>query len=157
MTATSITDPILTIKDLLKDNWNPANTSSVTPTFSTGWWDESNTSPQVTITNPDDIARGTTGYTGIKSDGSGPTQEYDGEVDVGCWAVRDEDGHNVNPKKLTYEFKEEIRRILMANAQGAGSLNRIALMRDTLVVDQEATPTLYHRVCEVGYGYIVEP
>jgi len=101
-------DPKLTIKDLLKNNWKASNTNNVTPSFSTGLWDENNKYPQITITAEDEnlIIPGDTGYNGL---GPNALQNVEGFVDVNCWAVREEKesedfNNGANPKGLTFQF-----------------------------------------------------
>lgn len=151
-------DPKLTIKDLIKDGWNAANVSSVTPSFSTGWFDRKATHPQITVTNPDEmpVRGGETGYSGIKADGSGPTQTRVGGLLVNCWAHRD-DGSGVNPKQLTWEMSEEVERIILANFNQATDLDGISFGDRIERIDDSVSPAVYRYECTIIFWYQKTP
>jgi len=146
-----MSDPKLKIKDLLKNNWTAANTSNVTPDFSTGWWDDNNDLPQVTVTSDDEapLGGGETGQTHLNSDND---QLLAGAVDVNVWANRDSSSEN--PKKLTYEFKDEVRRIVQANKEAITGFNYIGWNGYLDRTDTNKTPVVYRKLCEIVYGRI---
>lgn len=150
-------DPKLTLKLLLADKWVAANTSDVTPTIHTGWYDQKASHPQVTVTNADEgvLAGGDTGYSGIKADGSGPTKLMRGTVDVNCWSTRD--AASINPKQLVFEFSEEVKRIVLANVTGATDLIWISWLGRLDQPDPDVTPTVFRYLCQVAYGYYAAP
>lgn len=146
-----MSDPKLEIRDLLKNNWTAANTSSVTPDFSTGWWDDNNDLPQVTVTSDDEapLGGGETGQTHLNSNNE---QLLSGAVDINVWANRD--SSDVNPKKLTYECKDEVRRIVQANKEAITGFNYIGWNGFIDRTDTKTTPVTYRKLCEVVYGRI---
>lgn len=153
----AIADPKLTIKNLLATNWTASNTSNVTPTFGTGWFNEESKHPQVTVTDRNDtpIRGGETGYQAIKSDGSGPTQTIIGTANVNVWSTRD--ANSVNPKQLTHEMAEEVQRIVLANYNGSGDLRWLAWGGALERVDTQVRPAVFRYLCEVRYSYQRSP
>ena len=151
----AITDPKVTITSLLKTNWSGSNTSGVTPTFSTGWFDEKAQHPMVTITNESEATTGggNTGYFGIDGAGGTAHQQIVGSVDVNVWSTRD-DSSSVNPKQLTFEMSEEVKRIVRANYLSATDLDFISWGGRLERVDTNQSPTSYRYLCQVTYGYL---
>lgn len=153
-------DPVLSILNLLQNNWNNANTSiGYDPDIHSGWHASDAGNPQVTVSNPEEspINGGTTGYAAIAADGSGGTQELDGIVNVDCWSDRDVES-SVNPKKLTFEFTEEIRRIVKANQTNATDLRLIAYGgRNFVPPGGDEDPPTFHYNVPVQYGYRSRP
>ncbi len=152
-------EPKNTIRSLLQNEWDSANTSTVTPKFSTGWWDDNNDYPQVTVTNADEGPNPdtTTGQTKLGSTGM-VGQNISGAVEVDCWANRE--SSDVNPKKLVYEFKQEARRIIQSNvtceATSPTDLSDLNYLGWGGAIDRHATditPVTYRKICEVLYGY----
>ena len=146
-------DAKLGIKNVLKDNWVAANTSSVTPSFSTGWYSYTNTSPQISITDPEEaaISSGPTGYFGISSGGN-PAQYWIGSVAVNCWATRE--GTSINPKLLVNQFKTEAKRIIRANYDDISGLDFIVWRGGFERVESDKKPVVYRYAAEVGFGYL---
>lgn len=141
----ALADPKLTIRDLLKDNWNAANTSGVTPDVHTGHWNQEANNPQVTVTDPtEDID-----LRGTDPSGAGLVRWMLGGVLVGCWSTRD--ASSVNPKQLTVEMSEEVDRIVTANRFGNTDLAWLEWRGREEFVDSRAEPTLYRYDCEVAY------
>lgn len=76
---------------------------------------------------------------------------------VDCWSDRDVES-SVNPKKLTYEFTEEIKRIVMANQTSATDLETLAFGGRTFVPPgDEEDPPVFHYNCPVQYLYESRP
>lgn len=147
--ATQIQDPKISIKDLIDNNWDTSNTSiSSKPTITTGWWDNSNENPMVTISGAEEspIGGGTTGFSGIE-----PTKELEGSLQVDCWS--DRNATTVNPKKLTFEFSDEVKRIIDENHDQATDLRYVTFLGRQERPDASETPTLYRYICTVGYDY----
>lgn len=106
---TAIDDPKLVSKDLLKQEWNKANTpESSPPDFRTGWRDENLAAPVVTASHDEESPTSATGYSGMGP--SGPTSVRRGTLQVNVWTRRDL--VSANPKTTAYEFSEEIKRII---------------------------------------------
>lgn len=153
--SVTIQDPVVTVYDLLRTNWTAANTSSITPQFSTGWFDRKNDTTQVTVTNPDEgELAGADGYTAIGADGSGPVSRMNGAMDVNAWAHRGmSDIGSVNPKQLVYEFSEEIKRIIRTNTLTATDLDFVKWDGRSALVETEESPAVFRQLCRVTYRY----
>lgn len=153
-------DPVITIQDLLSNNWKNANTSiSYDPDIHTGWHQEEADTPQVTVTNPEEspIDGGRTGYSAIDGSGAGPVQELGGSVNVDCWSDRESES-GVNPKKLTFEFTEEIKRIVKGDITTATDLRVINYGgRRFVPPDPSENPPVFHYNVPVGYIYEERP
>lgn len=109
-------DPKMTIRNLLLNNWDTSNTSiSTQPKISTGWWDKSNSTPQVSVTNRKDVGEGATFN---ESGGKGVGRDETTSVLVTGFAQR-QDGEP-NPKTLSFEFMQEVVRIVGNNAGNIG-------------------------------------
>lgn len=156
--TTNIQEPSITIRDLLRDNWDNSNTSiSSDPDIDTGWWDFNSDSPQVTLAGGEDspVGGGQTGWSGINSVGD-PVQEMDGSVQIDCWANRR--SASVNPKTLVYEFAEEVRRIIYNNAKNPGNdLRFLKWMGRSNQPDVGGDPIRYRQRCLVGFDWFDEP
>ena len=146
-------DPVTGIKNILKTNWVPANTSSVTPSFSTGWYDYKNASPQISITDPEEgaVSSGPTGYFGIAIAGA-PAQYWLGSVDVNVWLTRE--GQAINPKLLRDQFVAEIKRLIRANYDEVTDLDFIVWRGGFSRVEADKKPAVYRYAGTVGYGYL---
>ena len=146
-------DPKIGIADLLIANWVPANTSGVTPSIGTGWYDYKNTTPQVTVTDPEEesISTGPTGYFGLAASGA-PAQYWLGSVAVNCWATREDS--DVNPKQIVNQFKEECKRIIRANYDDVTGFDFIVWRGGFERVETDKKPVVYRYVGETGFGYL---
>lgn len=110
-------DPILLILELLEDNWDSSNTSSITPKFGVGWYETEASSTQVIVAqHPDEYSLGATGVDGLSGSGS-PNQRIRGLIFVEVFVEEpvSDDGTAYIPEALAYVFVREIRRIIMAN------------------------------------------
>lgn len=159
MTQQLTEDPKVTVRDLLRANWDPANTSGITPAISTGWYDGASANTQVSVADPDDseIGGGDTGLEGIQA-GGGHVQARSGFVRCHCWVHRDMedvDAAGVNPKTLAWQFRQEIFRIVLANVLTPGDpvMDNIAPGASTEVTDADEAPTLYRRIVNVVYAW----
>lgn len=152
--TTAIQDPVITVVSLLSAGWNAANTSSVTPKFSTGWYDRQSNVSQVTVTNPEESEiGGPDGYFAMKADGSGPVSRMSGSLDVSCWAHRDMGDVSVNPKQLAFEFTTEVKRIIRANYDAATDLDYVKWDGRFVVVETDEVPAVFRQVCTISYQY----
>ena len=105
--------PKIAAKLVLEKDWDASNTSlSDAPSIHTGRYDQGSENPQVTLTRVDENVQGggETGVSGIDGRG-GLVQDNIGMVQVDCWS--DRAASEANPKKLTREFAEEVRRVLL--------------------------------------------
>jgi len=155
----AMADPTLTIRNLLKNNWDNTNTSlSSDPAIHTGWIDREASSPQVTVTSAEEspISIGQSPFSGIVPDGSGPTQEIGGTVMIDCWSSREMES-SVNPKQLTFEFSEEVKRILKGNLTSATDLRYIGYQGRRFMTDPDAEPVVFRYSVTAWYVYQERP
>jgi len=148
-----MTDPKIALMGLLSDNWDDDNTSSITPTFSTGWYDSKSKKPQVTITDPSEtpLSRGEAPFFGLVTSG-GPVQYMMNTLAANVWVERKSVA--INPKQAVYEMKEEIARILLANYTELSDLDYIAWLGGNEIVETDPPPPVYRYAGAVGYGYL---
>lgn len=150
-------DPVLTILNLVSNGWDNTNTSiSYDPAIHSGWHDTEANDPQVTVTHVEEGASGATGFSGIDPSGAGPTQDIDGTVAVNCWSDREVES-SVNPKKLTFEFTEEVKRIVKNNTLSATDLRYISYGGRNFRPDGRADPTVFRYRVPVKYFYHERP
>lgn len=159
--------PESTIRGLLETNWNPNNTSGWDPTLAesddkwliihTGWYDAHPSDPQVTCTRGSEstIGGGTSGYSFMQGDGSGPGQRRSGVVRVGCWDGRDSNDASTHPDDLVFELQQEVVRIITDHAQGVAETPIHTLSPDETTVpdDTDVTPTVYREEIAASYVY----
>lgn len=151
-----MTDPKVSIKNLIKDNWDADNVSGITPVTHLGWYDTRSNMPQITITDTSEVveAGGVSGYTGMTSGGT-PAQLWVGSMSVNCWTTREATkDEGVNPKRLIFEMREEIKRIVKAKYDDATDLFYIAWKGGMEMVDTGQSPVVYRWIGEVGYAYL---
>lgn len=146
-------DPKTGIKDEIKDEWDSDNTSGITPSFSTGWYDVKKASPQVTFTDEEEatLSAGPTGILGMVTGGT-PSQYWLGSIAVNCWATRDDTA--VNPKKLISQFVKEIKRIVKAHYDDVEDLDFITWMGGHERVETDKKPVVYGYAGVVAFGYL---
>ena len=150
-----MTDPKLDIVRIIESNWNAANTNSITPRVSTGWYDKKNVHPQISVTNPVETpnSEGPTGYFGAGTSGM-PTQLFDGTMSVIVWVPGNlRETLSVNPKAFLFNCREELRRICNVKFDQGTDIDAIAWLGGSEMVDDEATPVIYRFNGEVGYNY----
>jgi hypothetical protein len=145
-------DPIITIRDLLIANWTPANTSSLTPNFSTGGFDAKAAYDQITLDGPYDIAT----IEGQRADGSGLCEQVASTVYARAWSVRRDS--SPNPKQLRWEYGEEIIRIVKAVEMAPPTGIDLFRVAGTLTgVDATKTPTAFWREIDIELRWMREP
>ncbi len=146
-------DPKVSIKDLIKANWNSANVAgTTTPDFHTGWWNPKSLSAQVTFSGKSESFQGETGYGGISA--SGPVQVAIGVLFANCWAYRDEGGASPNPKQLTYDMAEEVRRIVLAGFESVTNLVYISVLSiDEVPPEQGSDPMVFRTAVTLGFNW----
>lgn len=109
-----IDDPKLVLKKLVAAEFDSANAEGVTPRFSTGWRDaDLPNGGQVTFGPDEESPTSPTGFTGLGGDGSGPTSERRGTVQVHAWATHDTQAQN--GKTAAEQFADEVERIVGEN------------------------------------------
>lgn len=161
-------DPVATIRKLMVDNWDPANTPDLSsrPEISTGWWNSDDALPQVTITGRDDPAKRATatGWTAISADGSGPVREVAGQVTVRCWAAfgTDPTSRGADPRKLRHQMGREVARIitLFADGDDAATEDLESLGFDGPTDDEsrdDADRMVFVAIYRISYEYALTP
>jgi len=120
-------DPKVKLRNLIVDNWVPANVYDVTPKVHTGWYNEAwQAEPQITITGGSTLIAGgqSTGVTAFGGDGR-LVRRYVTYLTAGIWAHH-EMGLSVNPKEWVYKATSELRSIIEANTFSDPDLDFIA-------------------------------
>ena len=105
------TEPVITILDDLIADWNAANTQSITPKFTNALWDRTRDYSQATVTVTATPEIPTT--TGMGP--AGVSQQYDGILDVNCWAtpkVFSSGNQYALARGLSWEMSAEVIRII---------------------------------------------
>lgn len=145
-----ITDPKVKLYNLLTGNWNPTNTSGVTPKIHMGWYNQAwEASPQVTITGPiyNVFRGGTTGISAFTGSGNG-VRIVECQMMLSCWAhheMQDSGGTpiTVNPRQLTYEMANEIKRIVESNMFTDPELEWVNWIDMVELVESRIKPVLF--------------
>lgn len=115
--------------DLLINEWDSTNVDynfDESRRISTGWWDESNSYPQVTVTKiTEDLS-----YDAISGSGQ-PVSWVPASIDVNCWVSFDSEVLNgENPMVLLHQLSREVARITFKNAEGTVNAdNEVELSR----------------------------
>ncbi len=136
-------------------NWNPANTSSITPEFFAGYLSGQGGPHQVCIENtPNEDALGTSGVHGINSSG-GNNQLYRGLTFIDAFA---EEGDGLgDPDLLTNEFVREIQRIVRANMNSVAGYDYISFLGYNRIPPQQGVlPRTIRRSCRIGFQWRIE-
>lgn len=154
-----MSDPIkFLLVDLLDNNWNTSNAEK--PGFDTTRFDQEKDEfsdlPLITISMTDENARGTTGYSAIRSTGD-PVQRFDGEAQTDIWTTR-RAIQNITSTRTAegwiHDAKEECQRIIAANhAALLPEYEYIAWLDGNDQHEREEEPVIYHRVNFIGYHY----
>lgn len=146
-------DPKISIRDVIKDNWVAANVSDITPSISTGWYDQKSSLPQVTVTNPSEVVEGggASGYSGMGSDGT-PSQLWNGFVMLDIWATRE--STEINPKQLVFEMRKEVARIVKLKYEDVTDLGHIVWRGGGEIVGTGSKPVVFRWSGEIGYSYL---
>ena len=118
----------------LREYWVDSNVNDVDSDRHFGWVSPDGTSPEVTVSNPEESPVNTgTGYTGLNQHGH-PTQQMAGTVQVNCWATRDRmpvvsssGGYEtrMNPRQWVTLAKLEVERIIREEVYDAPTVDEI--------------------------------
>jgi hypothetical protein len=161
--VTAIDDPLNQIRGLLSANWTAGNTRSVTPEFSTGWFNRkrlstATTKGLVTVTNRDESHR----WLGMGP--SGVTQYRDGGALVSCWTDKDIEVvagtklGTAQAKKFAYELWQEVDRIVTENqVTGIADFELMWMGPSARLVDADVEPAVYREQGTVLYTWIKQP
>ena len=171
MPSTLPENPEYIVRDILQNNWDATNTASYDPSsepgasnwlpITLGWHESSAPHPQVTLSNFSEgvVSGGTTEYSGVMGDGSGPFQDRDGSGLINVW-VADEGDYNddLNAERLTYAIRSEIERIAQEQATpDATDFLYFGTRWDGRTVDSDVSPAIHQSQLTCSYGYIKTP
>lgn len=144
------------------DTWDSANIDTAfdeTSRISTGWWNEDNPHPQITVSN---VAEDPS-YTGINPRGTGATSWVDGSVDVNVWVANDRDATGgLHPRILRHQLRKEVERIIRVHDTGYeytdpdGGTHFLSRVEPTGTRSEAMTdddPTLFRYLIETSYVY----
>lgn len=164
--------PEVLVRNVLRGDWTPANVDSwevdTDVAIHHGWLDQDYTLPEITISNPSESPTGGgTGYSGFKPDGTGPTQDIAGTVNVNAWCSRVRlgnltNGTLTNPRQAAYLMKCEIQRILKARYDATNALDEATDLRRVSYLgaarfvedaDDDDRATMYRYQVTAGFGY----
>lgn len=146
--------PTKSLMDVFIDDWDDTNIAygfDESRRISTGWWDESNSHPQVTVTPvTEDFS-----YDAMGGGGS-PTSWVPALMDVNVWVAFDDDVlGGLNPLDVEFELLREVLRIVAKNATGTQSpsneteFNRIEPGVSSFQVHTDEAPTTIQRTLPV--------
>lgn len=158
------TPPKLEARDLLRREWNAANTVLANdPRIHTGWFDWNNPVPQVTVTNRSEfvIEGGDTGVTaGTGNDGD--VQKRAGTFLVNGWSgSRDalegkgDSGTSPNQKQVAYDLAKEAHRIGVQFEPSQFHSFTISDIQD--IPETEESETVFREQCTGQYTYVQHP
>lgn len=156
--VTDIDDPKLTVRDLLRSNWDNSGlpTQLVDDDIHVGWWDAGKDYPQISVSNTEEspFGGGRTGYNGLQGDGSGPIQTINGSVTVNCWGgTRNDYSESGLEQKQAHEMADEVERIIMEHHTPSGGLTSLSITEASDVIDTEAEPVVHRVNIQVSYTY----
>lgn len=157
----TIADIRLTVRDLLRDNWDNTGlpVSLADSDIHTGWYDDGRGFPQLTVTNNEDgpFGGGETGFSAIAGDGTGGVQTRSGTVLVTAWAGSRDDYDSAGEEELqAHEMASEIERIVAGN-QSPGSYHTLAVNRQTKLVDTDESPVEHYVQFELIFTWTKTP
>ena len=152
-------EPAVIVKKLLETQWDSTNidgTFDHTKRISTGWWNEDNPHPQITVTPVDED----TSYTGINPATGNPTSWVDGALDVNVWVAHDYDATGgIHPRTHRWQLRLEVQWILGANSEGTTDengnpqLTRLEPGRIRGDVEDDENPVVYRYIIPVLYQW----
>ena len=149
------TDPLVSVKNLIKTNWIPGNVvGTTTPDVHTGWWNPKSLAAQITVSGKSESFEGASGYNAIEGGGGGPVQIVNGVMFANCWAYRNEGVAGPNPKQLVYDMAEEIRRIILANYAGITGLDYVSVIStDDVPPEEGRNPMVFRKAVTIGFKW----
>ncbi len=112
---TSISDPKITFKDLIKGQWIAANAENITPDFHTGFLNPQGAQYQVCFPNSAEATFTPSGYDAISPEG--PVSRRTGTLPIMIFGRRSEkaqEQNTLNPKKFLNAARQEVERIVLA-------------------------------------------
>lgn len=122
--------PKVIVLDVLQRDWNAqalvdARSWAIDGSFRddrwihTGWYDDSNPNPQVTISGVSEDNGSPTGWTSINPRTGDPTSWEDGRVYADVWVRGDRDTTDgINPKQYASQLAQRVELVIGHNAEG---------------------------------------
>lgn len=152
MAVDKIIDPVVTVRQLLESNWNAANTQGITPTVTHGWYNRlrDKTKLMVTVTGISEYERLAT------LSALGPGALFEGRLDVNAWATKDTTGGSALARKLVYQAREEISRIVRENQNSVADLLWVKVVGRRPITDDDEESVIFRYLVEVSYGWVEE-
>jgi hypothetical protein len=145
---TSIQDVRLTIRNLLRNQWNNSNVpvELSESDIHTGWYDDGKGFPQVSVTDTDDgaVGGGWTGYSAIDSGGNGGVQLRSGTVLVTAWAGSRDDYDARGEEELQADAMASLIEEIVGSNRAPGQLHSLAVDRRRKLVDTDANPVEHY-------------
>jgi hypothetical protein len=158
---TSIQDVRLTIRNLLRSNWNnsslPVGVSD--DDIHTGWYDDGKGFPQISVTNTDGgaVGGGRTGYSAIDASGAGGIQLRSGTVLVTAWAGSRDDYDSRGLEELQAEEMATVIEEIIGSNQSPGQLDSLSVDRRRKLVDSDANPVEHYVQFDVRFTWRKTP
>jgi hypothetical protein len=147
---------------MLIDEWTPQDIDASfdeESRISTGWWNEDNAHPQITVTSITEDPS----YDGINPSGAGATSWVNGTVDVNVWVANDRDATDgLHPKILRHQLRKEVEDVITDHATGyeyvdpdGGThfLTRVEPTGTDSNVETGNEPTVFRYTIETSYVY----
>lgn len=161
MTPTKIADPNVTVKNLLLDNWDPANVvGNITPEIHTGWYNHGSNQTQFTLpfgsVDEDEATGGAAPYSGLAGS-AGPVQDWNGTIIAVAWAhheMSDVEAAGLGfgkVKDLLWDFYWEAKRIIRTQFAGTGGLDSLLVGGQTRGVDTDYSPVAFRMDIPILY------
>lgn len=142
---TSISDPKLTFKNLIKDNWVPANVLTITPAFHTGFLNPAGDQYQVVFPSAAESTIAASGYDAMSPEG--PVSRRVGTVPIMIFGKRAATGSAgaINPKKFLDAARKEVERLIHANVTSITDMEYVSVINSAEVFPdvKENEPTFY--------------
>jgi len=140
--STRDVDPVLTITQLLRSNWN-AYDVSVDPDIHTGKYREDSSDPQIAIVFQEEgpLNGGETGYSAIDPTGKGGVQHLVGVVYCRCYDNYDRTN---DVKSTTYRMKETSGQIIVDNQLDQDDLEWLGPGSAEMIVEDEDPVTVQY-------------
>jgi hypothetical protein len=158
---TSIQDVRLTIRNLLRSNWNnstlPVDLSA--DDIHTGWYDDGKGFPQVSVTDTDEgsVGGGRTGYSSIDGGGAGGVQLRSGTALVTAWAGSRDDYDARGADELQADEMATVIEEIIGSNQSPGELDALSIDRRRKLVDSDSNPVEHYVQFDVRFVWRKTP
>lgn len=159
------TEANVEIRNLLIDNWD-SNSISLSQNFNkawihTGWYDESNNNPQISLTGVSED----TSPDGIVPNGTGLSSWVDGSIDCNIWVPYPDDTYSYNSqgeaKQFRHELKRKVHSIIENNQSGTTDNSNTPVLTRIETGDIQNDPTNepppFRSLVPINYQYYSSP